>query len=252
MRLRRAKEVSSEPAPHAAAAIDLSREMADLIGAFGASTPGRGRVIQFVAAADGEGTSTIAREFARVAAARASRPVWLVDLDLMDDAQVRAVQSDPERFGAVGEPAAASPDGSMFFAVQPPVRGPDGRAWPDARYLSAHAAMGRRLWVTRFRTEALTPGQSVRVLRASPWWDALRRHADWIIVDAPSTARSSAALALAPLVDATVLVVGAEKSDAAVHAGLRDAITSVGGQCAGVVLNRARTRAPGFLRALTA
>lgn len=251
MKLRRAAKPAAD-APAMASGVDLSREMADLLGAFGAPTPGRGRVVQFVAAADGEGTSTVAREFARLAATRASRGVWLVDLDLMGDAQVRAVQGDPGRFGAVGGPAAASPDGSMFFAVQPPARGPDGRAWPDARYLSCYPAMGRRLWVTRFRTEALTPGQTVRVLRSTPWWDALRRHADWVVVDAPSTARSSAALALAPLVDATVLVVGAEKTDAAVHAGLRDAIVSVGGQCAGVVLNRVRTRPPGFLRALGA
>lgn len=251
MRLGRAKAAPAET-PRRSASVDLSHEMGELVAAFGPPTPGRGRVIQFVAAADGEGTSTVAREFARLTASRTSRGVWLVDLDLMDDAQARAVEADTERFGPVSGPAAASPDGSMFFAVQPPARGPDGRAWPDARYLSAHAAMGRRLWVTRFRTEALTPGQSVRVLRSSPWWDSLRRHSDWVIVDAPSTARSSAALALAPLVDATVLVVGAEKSDAAVHAGLRDAIVSVGGTCAGVVLNRVRARPPGFLRALGA
>lgn len=230
--------------------VDLSAEMSGLLAALGSATPGRGRAIQFVAAAEGEGTSTVAREFARLAAERSSRPVWLVDLDLLGDVQLTAVQMEPHRFGQVGGPASASPDGSMFFAVQPPSRGPDGRAWQDARYLSAHAAMGRRLWVTRFRTEALQPGQSVRVLRATGWWESLRRHADWIVVDAPSTARSSAALAVAPLMDATVLVVSAERTDAAVHAGLRDAVESTGGACAGVVLNRVKVRPPAFLRAV--
>lgn len=230
--------------------IDLSREMTDLIGAFGPGAPGRGRAVQFVAAADGEGTSTVAREFARLAASRSARPVWLVDLDLLGDAQFQAVSLDPARFGDVGGPLSASPDGSAFFAVQPPSRQPDGRAWPDARYLSAHAAMDRRLWVTRFRTEALRSGQSVRILRASGWWEAVRRHADWVVIDSPSTQRSSAALALAPMMDATVLVVAAERSDAAVHAGLRDAIEASGGHCAGVVLNRVKVKAPGFLRAL--
>ena len=230
--------------------IDLSAEMSELLTAFGPSAPGRGRAVQFVAAANGEGTSTVAREFARLAASRSTRPVWLVDLDLLSDGQFQAVSLDPSRFGDVGGPSAATPDGSMFFAVQPPSWAPDGRPWPDARYLSAHAAMDRRLWVTRFRSETLAAGQSVRVLRTTGWWEALRRHADWIVIDSPSTERSSAALALAPMMDATVLVVGAERSDAALHAGLRDAINATGGQVAGVVLNRVRVRAPGFLRKL--
>lgn len=230
--------------------VDLSREMADLLAAFGPASPGRGRAVQFVAAASGEGTSTVAREFARLAAVRGSRPTWLVDLDLLSDAQFQAVSLDPDGFGEVSGPSAATPDGSMFFAVQPPSRSPDGRPWADARYLSAHAALDRRLWVTRFRAEMLTPGQSVRVLRATGWWESLRRHADWIVVDSPSTERSSVALALAPMMDATVLVVGAEKTDAALHAGLRDAVVAAGGHCAGVVLNRVKVRAPGFLRRL--
>lgn len=230
--------------------VNLSAEMGELLAAFGAPTPGRGRAVQFVAAVEGEGTSTVAREFARLAAERSSRSVWLVDLDLLGDVQLTAVQAQPDRFGPVSGPASASPDGSMFFSVQPPCRGPDGRPWPDARYLAAHAAMGRRLWVTRFRAETLQPGQSVRVLRSTGWWEALRRHADFIVVDAPSTARSSAALAVAPMMDATVLVVGAEGSDAAVHAGLRDAVETTGGVCAGVVLNRVKVRPPGFLRAI--
>ncbi len=246
----RRRGVGSRQLPESESVIDLSREMSDLLAAFGAAAPGRGRTVQFVSAAAGEGTSTVAREFARLAAARSARPVWLVDVDLLGETQFQAVSLDPGRFGDLSGPSQASPDGSMFFAVQPPSRAPDGRPWPDARYLSAHAAMDRRLWVTRFRREALLPGQSVRILRATGWWEALRRHADWIVVDSPTTARSSAALALGALMDSTVLVVGAERTEAAAHAGLRDAVTGAGGQVAGMVLNRVKVRAPAFLRAL--
>ena len=64
--------------------IDLSEEAealeASLGPAFGA---GGGRVVQFVAAQREEGTSTVAREFARHLSARARRGVWLIELDLM-------------------------------------------------------------------------------------------------------------------------------------------------------------------------
>ncbi|HRD28578.1 MAG TPA: sugar kinase, partial [Caulobacter sp.] len=62
--------------------VDLSAEMAELWASLGGTSPGRARAVQFVAARRGEGTSTVAREFAAYAASRAGRTVWLVDLDL--------------------------------------------------------------------------------------------------------------------------------------------------------------------------
>jgi Mrp family chromosome partitioning ATPase len=117
---------------------DLSAEMADLWGSLGAPAAGRARVVQVMAARGGEGASTVARELAFFAARRAGRSVWLVDLDLLFSPQYAALAADPERFGALGEAAAASPDGSTCFTVRPPARLPDGQACPDARYLTAH------------------------------------------------------------------------------------------------------------------
>lgn len=230
--------------------VDLTPEMAQLWGSLGAAQPGQARVIQFVAARTGEGTSTVAREFARYASRRAQRAVWLVDLDLLDAPQHKAISDDPGRYGALGRQSAASPDGSAFFTVQPPTRGPDGRPWPDARYLVAHAVGGSQLWVTRFRREILQPDQRVSVLPTGDYWRALRRHAEVIVVDAPAADRSSAALAIAPFADATVLVVAAEEGDAAGPAVLRDAIANAGGRCAGLVFNRVRAEPPAFLKAI--
>ena len=53
--------------------VDLNTEMADLWASLGTPAPGRARAVQFVAARRGEGTSTVAREFARFAARRAGR-----------------------------------------------------------------------------------------------------------------------------------------------------------------------------------
>jgi Mrp family chromosome partitioning ATPase len=232
--------------------VDLSSEMATLaVGlstAVGPSTAGLGRVLQFVSAERGEGTSTVAREFARFVSQTSKKGVWLVELDLLKGEQYAALAADPERYGFLGRPVRASPDGSMFFQIQPPVRGVDGRPWPDARYLGAYPVGGRRWWVTRFRREAMRPGQTAQIMAAPGYWDALRRHADWVIVDAPAAERSRASLAAAPFMDANVLVVAAESGDTAKPTLLRDALAGVGGHCAGVFLNQVQVETPGFMR----
>ena len=229
--------------------VDLTSEMAQLWASLGAPRPGRGRVIQFVSATTGEGSSTIAREFARFGATKVNRPVWLVDLDLSGEGQAQAIGADPRRFGALGKPTAATPDGSVFFTVQPPLRDRQGRPAPDARYLYAQPAMGGKLWVTRVRRDRIRTGQQAHLLPTGDYWTALRRHADLVVLDAPAADRSSACLTVAPFVDCTVLVVSAGQPDTTAPAALRDAIVGAGGRCAGVVFNRAEVEPPPFLQA---
>ncbi len=230
--------------------VNLTAEMAQLWESLGAPKPGQGRVVQFVAATRGEGTSTISREFARFAAGRCKRPVWLVDLDLLANGQYAALAADTARFGELGPPAAATPNGHVFFTIQPP--GQDSRGWqiPDAQYLCGHQAGSTGLWVTRFRKETLKPGQRPALAVGGAYWSGLRRHADMVVVDAPAAERASAAIAIAPMVDCTVLVVAAEGDDTRGPAALRDAIEQAGGQCAGLVFNRARLQPPKFLKAI--
>lgn len=230
--------------------VDLNAEMADLWASLGAPAAGRARVIQVVAARRGEGTSTVARELAWFAAKRAGRSVWLVDLDLLASPQHSAIGAEAERFGRLGEPAAASPDGSIFFTVQPPAASPDGQAWPDARYLAAHRVGEARWWVTRFRREGLKGRQGVHILPTGDYWNALRKYADVIIVDAPSPERSQAALTVAPFMDQTVLVVAADEADVRAPAQLRDAITAAGGTVSGIFFNRVTVTQPAFLKAI--
>ncbi len=230
--------------------LNLTSEMAQLWASLGSPRPGLGRVVQFVAAGRGEGTSTIAREFARFAAARCRRPVWLVDLDLQGAGQHAAIAADPSRYGLLGRPAAASPDDTTFFTVQPPAQDRQGRRIADAAYFWVQQAGQSRLWVTRFRREMLRPGQAPHLLPGEAYWKALRRHADMAVIDAPSADRSTAAVTMAPGVDCTVLVVAAEEGDARGPAALRDAIDQAGGRCAGIVFNRARIEPPRFLKAI--
>lgn len=230
--------------------IDLTSEMAQLWTSLGTWVPGHARVVQFVSATRGEGASTIAREFARLACERTRRPVWLVDADLAGAGQHGALSAEADRFGALGPETSATPDGSCFFTIQPPVRGPDGRAWPDSRYLGARQVGGKKLWVTRFRRELLRGGQQAHIVPSEHYWTALRRHADVIIVDAPSADRATTAVILSRFVDTTVLVVAADGGDVRRTSSLRDGIIGAGGACAGIVFNRAQVETPGFIRAI--
>jgi Mrp family chromosome partitioning ATPase len=228
--------------------VDLATEMAVLAERLGPPPGGGARVLQFVSPTAGSGASTVAREFARHVAGTARRGVWLIELDLMKGEQYDHLAENRETFGRIGEPARASPTDAMFFTVTPKVKGADGQPWSDVRYLAAHTVGYSRLWVTRFRREALRPGQTAQILREPDYWDALRLHADYVVVDAPSADRSIAYQAIAPFMDANVLVVSAADRNAAVATALRDNIVAVGGRCAGVVLTRARPESPKFLR----
>ncbi|MGV9005366.1 MAG: hfsB [Brevundimonas sp.] len=230
--------------------VDLTSEMAGLWAALGPAPAHRGRVIQIVSANSGEGASTVAREYARLAAVRARRPVWLIDGDLAQQGQLESISGEPDRFGRIGRPAQASPDGSCFFAVTPRVTGADGRPIAAARLLTARPCLGGRLWVSRFNTTRLRSGQRAEAVADAGYWDALRKHADTVVIDSPSTDRNDMALTLAPFVDATVLVVS-ESTRAGDPMILRDEIEAVGGRIAGVVVNRSTYRAPGFLARLT-
>jgi Mrp family chromosome partitioning ATPase len=230
--------------------LDLNAEMAELWGSLGAPAPGRARLIQFVAARRGEGTSTVAREFARFAARRAGRSVWLIDLDLMAGGQHAALSAEPARFGEMGGPVAASPDDSSFFTVQPPQADPDGGVIPDARYMVAHGLKGARMWVTRFRSEVLKGRQTVQVTPGAAYWQIMRNHADLLVIDSPSADRSQAAVTVAPFMDQTVLVVAADQADPKPPAMLRDAIGAAGGRCAGVFFNKVEAEPPRFLKAI--
>lgn len=231
--------------------VDLTSEMAGLLAALGPAPAYRGRVIQFVSSTAGEGVSTMAREFARLAAVRARRPVWLVDADLAQQGQQDAIAGQPDRFGRLGEAAAASPDGDVFYVVSPQLVGRNGDPVAPGRLLTARPCLGARLWVTRFRMESLRSGQRADVVPDPRYWDAMRKHADTVVIDSPAADRSDTAIVLAPFVDATILVVAAETTAANEPVILRDEIEAVGGRIAGVVVNRSRYRAPGFLKRLT-
>jgi Mrp family chromosome partitioning ATPase len=240
-------EPSSRFAASPLALSELSREMAALAARLGPAPGAVARVVQFVAPEPGEGASTLARAFACEVAKHAARPVWLVELDLMQGDQYEQITADPQTYGRLGEPKRASPNNVMFFSVQPTL---DAAPGADAAFLAAHAVGGSRLYVTRFRRERLSPGQVARILPTGDYWQALAAHSDYVVIDAPAWSRSRAAGVVAPFVDANLMVLSADRRNPDAAARLRQEFEAAGGDWTGVVMNRAPRPAPGFIRAL--
>lgn len=227
--------------------VDLTAEMAGLWTALGAAPAHRGRLIMFVSAVKGEGVSTVSREFARLAAVRATKPVWLIDADLMHQQQQVHMIQHPDRFGRAGETVAGSPDGSSFFTIKPPFLDKSGQRIRPARLLTAKPFLGRRLYATRFQQEALKAGQSADILKQGDYWSGLSQHAEAVIVDAPSVDVSDAALMMVPFMDEVVIVVG---ENAAIEPPLllKEQILSAGGRVTGMVINRATYQPPKLMQ----
>jgi Mrp family chromosome partitioning ATPase len=224
--------------------VDLTHEMAELYqgltAGFGPVRAHQGRVLMFVGALGGEGVSSVAREYARCEAAMAQKPVWLIDADLAGQSQLDIAMAEVPRFGPAGPLSQASPDGSVFFRVEPRQHDDEGRDVPDADYLVARPFFEHRLWVTQLRSDALNPGQRVVINEDGRYFAALRRHVQSVIVDVPALERSKDALLLAPRVDGVIMVVSEDRGSMSERRDARDALAAVGGKVIGVVYNRAR------------
>ena len=218
---------------------DLREEMASVWRSASRLTAASGgRCVMFISAVPEEGTSSVAASFALMAAAKSDKATWLVDLDLRRNAAYGAFREGFAR--GVGHPGRAY-DASLrtdpIYAVSSAsVR--QGSANASTKLLAVHEIERTRLLVTRFRNEMLGEGQRVRLRTQPGWWGAVRKAADWIVVDAPALSESPAGLAMAAQMDGVFIVVQADATGADDVANLRGEIEAHGGRVAGAVLNR--------------
>ncbi len=216
---------------------DLRQNLSGLWRAVSQVEPAAGgRTILFIAAHKGEGVSSVAASFALMAASRAARTAWLVDLDIRRNYQYTSfAQGIIKDVGRPGHALDASLGAEQIYTVA-------GHE-TDLSYgklLNAHQIDGLRLLVTRFRSDRLAPGQKVRLRPAPGWWTALRAAADWAVIDAPALDRTRAGLSFVSQADAVVLVVQADTTAASDVAALRQDVEAQGGRVIGAVMNRIR------------
>lgn len=179
-----------------------------------------GFVMEFIAADEEDGTSTLAREYALMLAGEIDLSVVLLDLNWPENPQFR------------------------FFAEHNTLRTWDMR--PDHSLMGS----GRESQITFHQVGdsnlVVSEGRSVLAQHAyypgsgSDFWNALRRSADLVVIDAPAMLRSLRGIMVAPEADAVVLVVSAERTRMSEAVALRNRILMQGGNATGVIFNRYR------------
>lgn len=216
---------------------DLRNDLRDLHRSL-AQTPAidGGRTVMFMSARSGEGVSSVASAFARMATQQARKPVWLIDLDLKRNHLFNAfaVGQFAEACGGVGPPYSAALKTQPFFSIEPETP----EALEGLGVFTAHRVGDTRLMVTQFDSSKLKPGQGIRIRTQPAYWQAIRAATDWAVVDAPALELAGAGLAIASQMDKTIIVVKADETTPNEVEAVRREIESHGGRVGGVVLNR--------------
>lgn len=182
-----------------------------------------GRTIEFIGAQWGEGSSTLIREFAMVAATKLGKSVLLLD----------ANQRSPEQFAA--------------FGVESD-RGWDEAVGNSALFQKAVVRIGdSRLFVAQLSLGMMQPVFSLP--KVGDFFTAMRQQFDLVLLDAPGAAISSEGAALSSQVDGVIIVAESEKTRWQVADNARILIEQQGGRgrVLGVVMNKRRHIIPGFI-----
>jgi Mrp family chromosome partitioning ATPase len=181
------------------------------------------KVIQFIAAREGEGTSTVIQAFARTSAMMLGKSVFLLDADKP------IPQTGVSVDGAPGDGGGSSPTDLVAF----------------------EKAISR---VDRSSTSVcLIAQKSVFIQKHfySPeienFWENLRQQFELVLIDSPSFATSPDGIAISRRVDGVVLVLEAEKTRWPVAENLKEQIRKNGGNILGIVFNKRRYHIPEFL-----
>jgi len=205
---------SGASGPDGFSQVNLEEEMIALHQRLDALLPeGPCRALEFIGSRDGEGTSTVIAEFARVSAARFGQRVLLLQLDR------------PGRAGRVG---GGGPDRSVADAAPVPAGSGtlDIAPLPPACLAVAHTG------------DSPEPAAT---------WARLRSAYDLILVDAPPASTSPQGLGVSRQVDGVVLVIAAEDTRWPVAERVRQSIERSGGRVLGVVLNKRRYHIPRWI-----
>jgi capsular exopolysaccharide synthesis family protein len=184
---------------------------------------GSQKIIQFVSSRQGEGTSTIVKELARISAVRMGKSVLIIDAD-----RRRPIQ---HRFFGV------SPDYYLEDAIR------TGEATENLSCPSGHESLS----VGFLSREGTSVCELLASRHVSTLFEALRNQFDLILIDSPSVTASPDCLSICARVDGVVLVVEAENTRWPVAEATKEKIIKSGGNILGVVLNKRQYHIPEFV-----
>ena len=181
------------------------------------------KAIQFIGSKQGEGTSTIAREFARTLAFSVGKKVLLIDAD-------RFHPSHHLSFGIQYEKG-----WQQIIRNKHPVE--------DA----IHCFESSNLFLCPSSNTTASSPELFDTKVMDPFLNAMRQQFDFLIVDSTPITNSADGLGIAPKTDGVIIVVEAEKTKWTVIEDLKQQIQNVGGNVLGIVFNKRNYHIPNFI-----
>ena len=181
------------------------------------------KVIQFIGSKQGEGTSTIAKEFARTLAFSIGKKVLLIDAD-------RFHPSHRLSFGIQYEEG-----WQEIISNKRPVE--------DA--IHCFECSNLFLCPSSNTTRSTPELFDTRVM--DPFLNEIRQQFDFLIIDSTPITNSPDGLAIAPKTDGVIIVVEAEKTKWTIIENLKQQIQNVGGNVLGMVFNKRNYHIPNFI-----
>jgi Mrp family chromosome partitioning ATPase len=181
------------------------------------------KVIQFIGSREGEGTSTIAREYAMLAVSQFKKSVLLLDADIQKPSQHNFFRTTPVH----------SLEDIMKDIMN------EGTSTESACYRVGSSSLS----ISTISHHAPSSLQIFDYLANGNFRERLH-HYDLLIIDSPPATISSDGLAISRLADGVVLVLEAEKTRWPVAESIKDKITQNGGKIIGIALNKRRYHIP--------
>jgi len=178
------------------------------------------RAIQFISANEGEGVSTIVREFARHAAAIMGKSVLIVDA------------------------AHRNPCQHIFFNIPPDYGWKDAMKNGEPVENAVYKAGNTNLYLSPLVPHTTLSPYVYDYPATSKLLVDLKKKFDLILIDSSSATTSPDSIALSRSADGVVLVIEADKTRWQVAEAVKDKIIKNGGNVLGVVLNKRRFYIP--------
>jgi protein-tyrosine kinase len=210
--------------------INMEQEMIALYQTITAALPDIDhRSVLIVGSRSNEGTSTIARELAKVASLRLEKNVLLIDLD----------RSRPEHHVYTHFKT-----GSSIVERSP---GAGVAATQDSNEHALHQVEESSLYVMPlFKRTMMTP-RTLESAKDGAFWEPLKERFDLIIVDSPPVMLFPDGPAIVSKVDGVILVVEAEKTKWQIALNVKEKIIKSGGTIIGTVFNKRKYYIPEFI-----
>ncbi len=180
-------------------------------------------ILQFISCRRGEGVSTVAQEFSRVAVEKQGKSVLLVDGDSEKITQHHSFGINPK----MSLQQIMSKGGDLDQAIT--------------------SVINSRLFLAKLSNDRVDTAQEEIVASKRDLWIHIRKQFDIIVIDSTPFDASKESLELSAVVDGVVMVVEAEKTRSKVISYLKDEIAHCGGNLLGMVFNKQSYYIPSWL-----